>query len=90
MIRRYLRRDNPWEILAFAGMLFLPGLFLELQKSKQTASRLIDSPVRKSFRSQVVGISRTGAHIFGWVAIAFSFLCSSTFICASSRLRAVR
>jgi hypothetical protein len=75
MIKRYLKRDNPWELLALAAMLFCPGLVMVLQKSASRPSApLLAAPQLRESRRYVVGLSSTGAHFFGFVATAFSVL----------------
>jgi hypothetical protein len=58
-------KNNPWEILVVAGLFFLPGLFMLLQRGPLVG-------FQQSFRhipSTVTGISQHGAHIFGVLAI---------------------
>ena len=73
MIRRYLaKRNNPWELLVIAGMIFIPGIVLVLQKRPMIA--LV--PVSRYGGSQSYGTTMSvhGAQIFGFLAIACSVL----------------
>jgi hypothetical protein len=63
MIRRYLKRDNPWELLVFAAMLFIPGLVLVLQKPAVTPPAHLVTAAQFNFRRYIVGLSSSGAHI---------------------------
>ena len=66
MIKRYLKRDNPWEILVIGALFFFPGLFMLLQRGPLIG-------IQQSFRytsSSVSAISAHGAHLFGGLAMA--------------------
>jgi hypothetical protein len=70
MINRYLaKRDNPWELLAIAALVFFPGLFMVLQSKPMAAL-----PHTGRFSGFGMILSPKGAHIFGWCAIAFAAL----------------
>jgi hypothetical protein len=65
MIRRYLaKRNNPWELLAIAALMFFPGLDMVLQTEPMGAL-----PNTGRFRGFGMVLSPKGAHIFGWIAI---------------------
>ena len=64
--QRRPRKNNPWEVLIVAALLFFPDLSLLFQREPIIA-------FQQSFRyapSGVTGISAHGAHIFGLLAIA--------------------
>jgi hypothetical protein len=66
MIARYLaKRNNPWELLAIAALIFFPGLDMVLQTEPMVAL-----PNTGRFRGFGMVLSPKGAHIFGWSAIA--------------------
>ena len=69
MIRRYIKRDNPWELLAFAAILFFSGLFMVLQTEP-----MIAMPYVGRARGFGEALSPTGAHIVGCVAISVSLI----------------
>lgn len=59
-------KNDPWEILAVAGLFFFPGLVIVMHRGPLIA-------VQQSFRytpSSVTAISEHGAHILGALAIA--------------------
>jgi len=74
MIKRYLQRDNPWELLAFALVLFVGGLDMVLQRDPMLASP-------SGARGQRFGemLSPEGAHVVGWSVIGVAALLTTLF-----------
>jgi hypothetical protein len=66
MLKRYFaRRDNPWELLALAGMILVPGIILLLTHQPMLA-------LQQSYRegqTRAAVLSPAGAHMFGAFAI---------------------
>ncbi|HEY6154218.1 MAG TPA: hypothetical protein VIW07_10805 [Candidatus Udaeobacter sp.] len=65
------RKNNPWEVLAVAGLFFFPGAAMLFQRGPLVA-------FQQSFRympSGFMGLSEHGAHVFGALAIAVSLAC---------------
>jgi hypothetical protein len=64
------RKNNPWEVLVVAGLFFFPGVAMLFQRGAVVA-------FQQSFRyapSGFFALSEHGAHIFGVLAIAVSFV----------------
>jgi hypothetical protein len=77
MIRRYLaRRNNPWELLIIAAMVFVPGVVMVSQRQPMVAFPQAYRGVglHGSGTYAIEIISPHVAHIFGVLAIAFSAL----------------
>jgi len=76
MIKRYLaKRNNPWELLAIAALIFVPGIVMLLQKKPMIAFPLGSGSWRDSGPMYGVEIiSPSVAHIFGSLAILLSVL----------------
>jgi hypothetical protein len=71
MIRRYLaKRNNPWELLAIAGVIFVPGMMLLL--AKETMIALVPVSRYGGGRSYLTSVSAHGAHVFGGIAVLIS------------------
>src|SRR5713226_2244795 len=67
MIKRYLaRRNNPWELLVIALLVFVPGLIMLFQREPMTG---FAAPTNKG-RAILEILSPEAAHIFGWIAVA--------------------
>ena len=76
MIRRYLeKRNNPWELLLLAFVVFVPGLLLLLQ----TREVLLFSQV-SALTSHTL-LSPLAAHVFGGAAVAFSVFLVVIYLC---------
>ena len=72
MIKRYLaKRNNPWELLVFALLVFVPGVVMLLQKEPMVA---FPPPSSRFEQFTIEVISPNVAHIFGILAISFSSL----------------
>ena len=76
MIKRYLaKRNNPWELLAIAALIFVPGILMLLQKKPMIRLPLGSGSWRDPGPMYGVEIiSPSVAHIFGSLAILFSVL----------------
>jgi hypothetical protein len=78
MIKRYLlKRDNPWEVLALASIIFFPGVALLLQREPV----VLISPAGRA-RVIATGLSPFGAHVFGALAVAVSVLLAGVYLYA--------
>jgi TRAP-type C4-dicarboxylate transport system permease small subunit len=78
MIKRYLvKRDNPWEVLALASLIFISGIALLLQKGPFVQ---ISSAGRARVRATAFPASV--AHGAGVVAIVFALLLVALYIYA--------
>lgn len=70
-MRRYLaKRNNPWELLVIALMIFVPGVIMLFQKEPMIA---VAARTNKG-RSYLEALSPRGAHIAGWIAITATVL----------------
>jgi len=74
MLKRYAaRRPDPWELIAIAALLFVPGVGMLLQRKPMIA-------YPQTYRAELPSIGRHAleiispdiAHIFGVVAIIFA------------------
>ena len=78
MIKRYLaKRDNPWEVLALASLIFFPGVALLLQKEPFVQI----SPAGRA-HVQAMAFPASVAHWAGVLAIVFSLLLVALYIYA--------
>jgi hypothetical protein len=68
-------KNNPWEILAIASLLLLPGLVLLLQKHEL----ILFGSVRGVGRDSITVFSPTTAHLFGGLVIAVVVLLTALF-----------
>jgi ascorbate-specific PTS system EIIC-type component UlaA len=71
MLKRYLaRRNDPWELLVIAFMIFIPGLIMLFHQGP-----MIGLVARTRGGKQLLEVlSPEGAHIVGAIAITFSIL----------------
>jgi hypothetical protein len=75
MIKRYLaKRNNPWELLAIAALIFVPGIVMLLQKKPMIAFPLGSGSWRDPGPMYEVELSRHRLRTF-WVGLRFSFPC---------------
>ena len=76
MIKRYLaKRDNPWELLLLAFVMFVPGVLLLLE----THDVLLFSQGR-ALTSHAL-LSPFAAHVFGAAAVGFSVFLVVLYFC---------
>ena len=74
---RTRRKNDPWEVLVVAGLFFFPGVAMLFQRGTVVA-------FQQSFRylpSDVMVLSKHGAHIFGALAIAVSLVIVWFYFC---------
>ena len=76
MIKRYLtKRENPWELLAIAALVFFPGFIMLLQTKPLVAATQAFASAKYPLPGQLIEvISPKVAHVFGILAITFSAL----------------
>jgi hypothetical protein len=76
MIKRYLaRRENPWELLAIAALVFFPGVIMLLQTKPMVAAPMAFASAKYPLPGQLIEvISPKVAHVIGILAITFSAL----------------
>src|SRR5438874_834135 len=74
MLKRYLaKRNNPWELLAMAALVFFPGLVMLAQTKPMIAFPLGSGSGRDHGPMYGVEIiSPDVAHIFGVIALVFA------------------
>src|SRR6266513_1926871 len=74
MFKRYLRkRNNPWELLGIAALLFVPGVVMLIQKSPIIGfHQAFASSKDPLARNTAEIISAPAAHVVGIIAITFS------------------
>ena len=74
MIKRYLaKRSNPWELLAIAALLFVPGVLMLMQKNPMIGFHQAYASSKDPLaRNTAEIISAPGAHVVGIIAITFS------------------
>jgi hypothetical protein len=64
--RQTLARNNPWELLAIAALLLLPGLLLLMQRY----AMILYAPGRRITRHSITVLSPTTAHLLGTLVIS--------------------
>jgi hypothetical protein len=69
-----MQRDNPWELLAFALLLFAGGLDMVVQRDPMAAAPNVGRGRRFG-----EALSPEGAHIVGWCAIVIAVLITALF-----------
>jgi len=74
MIKRYLKPDNPLELLAFAALFLFAGVFMLLQTEP-----MIAVPNVGRARSFIQVLSPKGAHIVGVFVIVIALLVSALY-----------
>lgn len=76
MVKRdLLKRGNPWELLAIAALIFVPGVIMLVQRQPMIAfPQAYGSSRDPSPRQAIEVISPAAAHIFGALAIVVAAL----------------
>lgn len=74
-LQQRARTNNPWELLALAALLLLPGLTLLMQQGEL----ILLAPDRRISRYSITAFSSTTAHVLGALVIAVALLLTVLF-----------
>jgi len=74
VIRRYLvKRNNPWELLAIAALVFVPSIVMLLTEPMIAFPEAYGSAADQRPRYAIEFISPGVAHVFGIIRVTFAF-----------------